>query len=517
MIFKKPYAFFIRYFKIINLVVCLLNVLVIYKLNLLHNALNNIYLGKLTNFINMDSTYVGFIMYLLIFLMSVIILINILTLRKKQKPYKDYLYNLIYNVILFAYLFAISNLFLKLNSEVIEQTSLKLYSDISLLIIFPLIYFLVKYFLIVIGFSINKFNFQKDIVELKQTEEDNEEIELIFNKNTYKTKRKIRKTVRELRYYILENKLIVSIIVGVILLIPIISIFSINFFDKNNIGVRETFVAGNFSYKILNVYETEYDSRNNLINKDYKFVIVETNIRNNFNLGQSIDFKRIRLFYNNEYVYANNFYNKYLNEFNPYNEEILNAGENYIYTFIFKVPKKYKSNNYMLKFYDRVLYNEDETIGNYKKIKVNSKNLDKKQEEILLNLNENVILNKDSFGKSNITLNKYSLENNYVYNDGEKDIIIRDKNINNILLILEYKFEIDNNSKVNIEDEIVFFQNYLSLEYTVNNQEKKVNEINIINNIDNKLFIGIPYNIKDASSINIVINLRNNKILYKLK
>lgn len=517
MVFKKPYAFFIKYFKLINLILCILNGFFIYKLNVLHNALDNVYFGKLTNYINMDSTYIGYLMYLLIFLISIIVLVIILTLRKKQKPYRDYLYNLIYNVILFAYLLAISNLFLELNSTVIEQTSLKLYSDISLLVIFPLIYFLLKYILIVIGFSINKFNFQKDIVELKQTEEDSEEIELIFNKNTYKTKRTIRKTARELKYYILENKLIVSIIIGVILLIPIISIFSINFFDKNNVRVRENFVAGNFSYKILNVYETEYDSRNNIINKDYKFVMVETNIRNNFNLGQSIDFKRIRLFYGNEYVYANNFYNKYLNEFNPYNEEILNAREDYIYTFVFKVPKNYKSNSYLLKFYDRVVYNENETIGNYKKIKVNAKSLDKKQKENIVNLNENVVLNKDSFGNSNITINEYSLENNYVYNNGEKDIIIRDKNVNNILLLIKYKFEIDNNAKVKIEDEKDFFQKYVSLKYTINNQEKNVDKISIINYVDNKIFIGVPYNIKDANNINMMINLRNNKIIYKLK
>ena len=58
MVFKKPYALFIKYFRIINLFLCILYIILIYKLNLLHNALNNIYFGKLTNFINMESSYV---------------------------------------------------------------------------------------------------------------------------------------------------------------------------------------------------------------------------------------------------------------------------------------------------------------------------------------------------------------------------------------------------------------------------------------------------------------------------
>ena len=119
MVFKKTYAFFIKYFRIINLILCILSVFLIYKLNLLHNALNNIYFGRLTNFINIESSYIGYLMYLLIFIIIAIILVIIITLRKKQKPFRDYLYNLIYNIILIAYFLSVSNLFLELNSSVI--------------------------------------------------------------------------------------------------------------------------------------------------------------------------------------------------------------------------------------------------------------------------------------------------------------------------------------------------------------------------------------------------------------
>jgi len=515
MVFKKPYAFFIKHFRFINLFLCILNIVLIYKLNLLHNALNSIYLGTLTNFINVESNYVGFLMYVLIFFISLFILVIILTLRKKHKPFRDYLLNLIYNIILLAYFLSVSNLFLDLNSTVIEQTSLKLYSDISLLIIFPIIYFLIKYILIVIGFNINKFNFQKDIIELKQTEEDNEEIELIFDKNSYKTKRRIKKTFREFKYYLLENKLIVYIIIGIILIISLISLFSINFLDKSNVSLGETFNAGSFSYKILDIYETKYDSRFKIIKDDSKFVIVEANVMNNLSLGESIDFKRIRLFYGEEYVYANNFYNKYFLDYNPYDGEIIKSREQNKFAFIFKIPSSYNSNKFKLKFYDRIVYNEDETIGSYKKIKVKAENLDKKRTEELMNISENTIFDKKTLGDTNITINKYNLENSYTYNNNDNVVVIRDTNINNILMIIDYKLYLDKEKTSNTDKE--FFKNHVSVEYKINNSLKTISSIKVIESLDNKIFISVPYNIKNAENIKLIFNFRNKKIVYVLK
>jgi len=519
MVFKKPYAFFIKYFKLINLILCLLIMFFIYKLNLLHKVLNNIYFGRLTNFINLESTYIGFVMYLLIFLVSIIILIIILTLRKKQKPFRDYLYNIIYNIIIIAYFFSVSNLFLELNSKVIEQTTLKLYSDISLLIILPIIYFLIKYILIVIGFSINKFNFQKDIIELKKAEEDNEEIELIFNKNSYKTKRKIRRTFRELKYYIKENKVILGIILFIILLSSLGCLFGLKLLNKDIVNVGERFVAGNFSYKVIDIYETKYDVKYNVIKNDYKFVIVNVEVRNNLNLGESIDFKRIRLFYGNEYVYSNNYYNDYLYDFNPYDGQIIKSGENIKYSFIFKVPVSFNSYNYTLKFYDRILSDDNEFYGNYKTIKVNSKNLDKKVDKINSKINENIFLDKSLYGNSNLTIYKYSLENSYTYNHGDDVKVIRDSNINNILLILDYNFIIDNvsNASMYIKSDKDFFDSHVSLEYVINGSSKFFDNVNVIDLVDKKVFIGVPYNLKSADSIKLNINFRNKKIIYSLK
>ena len=79
MVFKKPYAFFIKYFRLINLILSLLLIFITYKLNLLRQVVNNIYLGKVVNYSTLKSDYIGFRMYLLLFIV-IAILVSIILL-----------------------------------------------------------------------------------------------------------------------------------------------------------------------------------------------------------------------------------------------------------------------------------------------------------------------------------------------------------------------------------------------------------------------------------------------------
>ena len=520
MVFKKPYAFFIKYFRLINLFLTILLIYFTYRLNLLHNVLKDIYFGNMTNFSNMDTSYIGYVIYLLLFVICLIIISIIMTLKRKNKPFRDYLFNIIYNIFIIAYFLSVNSLFLTLSENVVEQTTLKLYNDISFLIMFPLFYFILKYILIVIGFDLKKFNFQKDIIEMKQTAEDNEEVEVIFDKHTYKVKRGIRKYFRELKYYFLENKLFIGIICGGVLLAAIIALFSINLFNSNKVKIKESFNAGNFSYKVMNVYETKYDLNQKVIKDDSKFVIAMINVKNNYIYGQSIDFKRIRILFNDDYVYANDYYNNYFYDLgNPYNGEILETGKEYNYLLIFKVPNSYKSKKYTLKFYDKLTMKGEETIGSYKELKINAKSINYKQKVYNLNLNENIVFNKNSFGNSNITINNYDINNIYSYNNGNVSKIIRDKDINNLLLIIDYKLEFDKKSSISkyFKEDKDFFSNYLVLEYELNNNIKRISNLKAIANVDNKVILSVPYNLNKATKINLILNFRDVKISYKLK
>ena len=148
MIFKKPYAFFIKYFRLINFILAFFVGMFIYRLNTLHSVINKIYLGEYMNFSNLNSQYIGFTMYLLIFIISVILIVIILLLKNKKKPVKDYLFLILYIIVILVYLFVVSNMFFVLLDSIVEQTDLKLYSDISLLIYLHYYIFLLNIFLL---------------------------------------------------------------------------------------------------------------------------------------------------------------------------------------------------------------------------------------------------------------------------------------------------------------------------------------------------------------------------------
>ena len=125
MVFKKPYAFFVKYFKVINLILAVVFSLIMYKMYLLNGVLNDIYDATLTNYSSLQATYLGFSMYLLMFIELALLLIVIILLKRKDKPLRDYLLGVGYLVLIFIFFLSVSNLFLRLESVIIEPASLK--------------------------------------------------------------------------------------------------------------------------------------------------------------------------------------------------------------------------------------------------------------------------------------------------------------------------------------------------------------------------------------------------------
>lgn len=519
MVFKKPYAFFIKYFRLINLILVVLLGYLGYKLNLIGNIVGEIYNNRLTNYSSLSSNYVGFNMYVLIIIIILILGGIILLLKYKKKPLKDYLFAIIYIFVIVIYLIFISNIFYELEESVIEQTSLKLYSDISLLIIIPLFYFIFKFILIVIGFNLKKFNFSKDIIELKQDDKDSEEVELIFDKNTYKYKRSINRLLRELKYYFLENRFFITIIVGISFVVFFVTFFGFNIFKSNKVSMNKDFVAGSLVYRVNEVYETKYDLNYNVIKDDSKFVIASITVKNNTNEIKTIDFKRMRILYGDNYVYANNYYNKFFYDLGvPYNNEGILSKESKNYIFIFKVPIEYKSRSYKIKFYDRVTLEDDEVVGSYKELKVKTTKIDKDREEKVLNVKDNINFG-NKYGNSNITILGYLIKNNYIHYDDDKAVVYKDNDINNNLLIMDYKLEIDEKSMLKdyFSTDKEFYNKFVSIAYTNNGREKMHNNVNVVGQVDGKILLSVPYEIINASKVSVIFNFRDIKIEYKLK
>ena len=84
MILRKPYAFLIKKFKIIHLILSLLMIYVAYKINSILNFIYD-YINNIAN-VNIASSYINFILFLAVVFIIIISLILYILMRYKKKP-----------------------------------------------------------------------------------------------------------------------------------------------------------------------------------------------------------------------------------------------------------------------------------------------------------------------------------------------------------------------------------------------------------------------------------------------
>ena len=231
MILKKPYAFLIKKFRIIHLILTFLIGFVIYRSTLIVNFfieyIKNNY--KSSVLLGLGSVYTPFYLFFTVLVIVLLAFAIYYLLKHKNKPIKLYLFMILYYI---------------LGEELLSTKLSRSLRDFSIISIVPQVIFFVFCFIRTIGFNIKKFNFQSDLKEMNYGFEDSEEVEVNINLNSYKYKRSIRRALREFIYYLKENKLFVIIILSIVAVVLII------FLIKNkHINYDKTYSTGKqFTY-----------------------------------------------------------------------------------------------------------------------------------------------------------------------------------------------------------------------------------------------------------------------------
>ena len=198
MILKKPYAFLIKNFKKIHLILAITMAYMAYKTYTIYgffkdSAANNYYasLGY-----DQRNLYVNFFVILLIIIIIGALAAILYLLNYKKKPRKFYIYSIGFYVLLLIYYGILKGVFSSLLTETIEMQSIRAYQDISFITIIPQAILVIYCLITAAGVTLKKFNFAADLKELEITSSDNEEVEVNINLEGYKTKRNVRKTIR---------------------------------------------------------------------------------------------------------------------------------------------------------------------------------------------------------------------------------------------------------------------------------------------------------------------------------
>ena len=282
MIFRKPYAFLIKHFRLIHLIISAILVYLVSYSNNIYKYIN-LCIDDAVNRYN-ALQYINYNIYIYMIIGLLLFGIIYWLFKYKDKPRNVYVISIGGYILVGIFLAILFNYFGKLPNNIIEQKEIRAYRDI--LLIFLGFQYIVIIIMVIrgFGFDIKKFNFTKDSKELDLNHEDGEEVEVDVNINTTNIIRGIRKQRRELGYFFQEYKIFILVIVGVLLFIGIFTGY--NYFSKKFKIYNENEAIGYNNYIVIK------DSYYNIdVNSNYiivKFDAAKNGVEEKLNINNFI-------------------------------------------------------------------------------------------------------------------------------------------------------------------------------------------------------------------------------------
>lgn len=521
MILKKPYAFFIKMFKPIHLV---LSILVLYLISLSNDVLKflNDYMYSAESVANEQviESLINNAFYIIPIVMIILFLLLLSIMYKKNKPIIFYFVGIFSFIIVLVINIYSVNFLNMLVENIVSVKAIKLIHDLVLINVILESICLVFLFVRGVGIDFKKFDFNSDISQFEISKSDKEEFEVNVNIDFNERKRKRKESFRNFKYLYIENKLIINIFIIVSLLL--LSFEIIYFVGQYNKVNKENiyYSTDSFVFKVNSTTILNTDFQGNKITENY-LLIVDVNIKPK---------------YSDQVLYLNDFslrienflfkpVEKYFDELidlgNLYQEQILST-EYSDYLFVFEIPEKYISSDMMFRYssegslisvsLEPKIFNSEEVV------------LETKQISEVLKFQEP--LNDIQFKINNYELEKYFLIN-YNYCIKENDCILSkeylkpsiDENYDKV--VLKMGVEYIGNSDLGVKNFYSLLSNFGMISYKIDNvwiNTHKIEEI-VSKKVSSKnnVYIGLNSNILNADSIKLVFNIRGQKYEYILK
>ena len=531
MILRKPYAFFIKHFKLMHVLLAVLVCYSIYKTKGLLDFFNE-YSTIIINVKGQDLVtpllpwFFQFVPILIIIISTIILIVMII----KKKPYLFYTILIavfIYNVVLLQVSkFTLINL----TNNIVDTRTILLIRDLIMIgFIIQLIEAIIV-FIRATGFDVRKFDFDADLKKINITEEDREEVEVQINFDSNKLIRNIRKQIRFIKYTYKENKKLANILLTTVALTFTLIIVASTFKNEKILNENVYFSGNYFTISILDSYLTNTDYKGNVLTDDYYLILV-INIKNNTNNAISLDMATTKILIDN-YVYTPTI--QYKDSFSDFGYVYQGETINQDYekkVLVYQIPKELVKKEIIFSFVDK---NKMDEKGEFKSTKINIKykNLIGIESDINSNLNEELTFEDSILGNTKINIRafdiqkKYKLNYNYCVNSkcyNSYEYLLPAVNSNYDKVLLKIDGTIQSDEKLNgIYDLYDFIYKFGKLSYVING-EKKIQQIEFkeVNskrtNQNNIYYIEVVKEVMQAEHISFIFTIRNKSYEYILK
>lgn len=534
MILRKPYAFIIKNFRIIHIIMFLCSTFLTIKLFNIYTFLTGyIKTGSFDYQNNLVGNYVNLYMYLSILLIVILSLVVIALFKWKKTNFRYYVVNILYYVIIFIGLIAMASFLEKVITTTIDTRVLKFYRDITLILALPGIYFFVTMLISGVGFNINKFDFSKDLKALNASVEDDEEFEFVVGNDTYKYKRKIRRWFREFTYYVRENTFLFSIFASILFVVLSVVLYLTLYVYNRTYQENESFTSNGLIYKVKESYLTNLDYSGKTISKNKLYLVIKLGITNNNTQDIEFNINNFRVLLD-DYVLlpTMNKQNYFVDLGVPYNYEVITASSDIEYLFIYEMSDDYFNGSYTFRIVNDVNLLKGELAVEYNDTIVRPKYI--KNIDVVGSYQQSTLVEfeKSALNESNLTIKSYEIKEKflekYTYCISNKcytgkDVVkadnigVREKTL--IKLTIDYYIDRESNLYINALSGKRLFQNFGTISYLKNGEMKTIPLIDVTPNYmpDDKVYLEVPKEVEDALEVILNITIRDKKYIFILE
>lgn len=532
MIIKKPYAFLIKHFRLIHLILSSLLIFLAYKTHAVYKFFNDyVKNGYYTYSSEVSGTYINFYMFLAIVGVLVVTAFIYLLMKWKKKSRLYYILISIFYMILFVGLLVYFNAFLNLLNNPLGVQAVRAYRDIIFMLYIPQYLFIIFGLIRGIGFDIKKFDFKKDLADLDIAEEDQEEIEVTFGQNNYKYKRKARRAYREIKYYALENKFFFGVICGTLALVIVLVVYvNMNVFTKKY-KESEYFTVNGVVFQILDSYETDMDLKGNKISPFHKYIVVKVSMQNTNEYRVNLDTKNLRLILDDKVHYPTSSKFDYFRDLGRgYTRENLYSGETYEYIVVYEIPNDLKYDKAIFRMIDSINVVNGAISSKHKDVRLDPVKYLELEPEEQVYMRSAISLEKSTLIGSEIVVNSYEIGDKFIESytycvdsgchDGTR-IITASVLGNEERSVLKLNLDVSLDEKLYINRFITnntkFYEAFGDIMYLSNGELVKAPVVVKTMDLDTKnVYLEVPSSLKNSPLIRFVMSIRNRKYVVTL-
>ncbi|MDO5569355.1 MAG: hypothetical protein Q4G04_04515 [bacterium] len=528
MVLKKPYKFLIKNFKTIHLIITALIFYLIVKNNTLYKFFKS-YASDKTGLLN-NALYITKPMIFWTIIVIIICIVLVILMKRKNKPKTLYIIMIVgYLLVEIFWWYSFSNITLIKESSISTQTALLL-RDLSIIVMSFQYVMIAFMFVRGLGFDIKKFNFTDDLIELDITEDDSEDFEFVVGIDINRIKRKTNRKIREFKYYFIENKLFIIIVM-------IIGILSIGIYLINNIKFehiykeKEIVTTTTNKIKVESSYYTEESLSNEVIaNENNIYLIVKTKLLAIYSSSNKFALNKFPLITESgQYFPQTSSCQKFADIGNCYNNQSVSIENPTEYLFIYYIPKA-DIEKRIIFAYEEGFTNTASEEKSYTKIKLTSINLDEEEPMIDTALNSLVTIDGYVLNNSTFIINSYEISRtfNYSYqycyttnNCSNHTILISPTSITSqSKTIMKLNLNLTTNESRDYSLSLYdFISNYSRLLYKIDDNvyTSEMTNKTPANHQESAVYLEVSNQLENASAIWFEFSFRNKHYKYQIK